>query len=54
MPSSSFRAIVKQISKLHEAIRDLLPPHQMKVGRARRFVVLFCQDIIIISLAEDV
>ncbi|XP_066279264.1 vacuolar protein sorting-associated protein 54-like isoform X1 [Branchiostoma lanceolatum] len=31
MPSSTFRSICKQISKLHEAIVDLLPPEQIRV-----------------------
>ncbi|XP_002736560.1 vacuolar protein sorting-associated protein 54-like [Saccoglossus kowalevskii] len=31
VPSASFRAICKQINKLHEAIIDLLPPEQIKV-----------------------
>ncbi|XP_035680170.1 vacuolar protein sorting-associated protein 54-like isoform X2 [Branchiostoma floridae] len=31
MPSSTFRTICKQISKLHEAIVDLLPPEQIRV-----------------------
>ncbi|XP_077993143.1 vacuolar protein sorting-associated protein 54-like [Glandiceps talaboti] len=31
VPSASFRAICKQIYKLHEAIIDLLPPEQIKV-----------------------
>jgi len=31
MPSSCFRAIVRQISKLHEAINGLLPSSQVQV-----------------------
>jgi len=31
MPSSCFRAIVRQISKLHEAIYGLLPSSQVQV-----------------------
>jgi len=31
MPSSCFRAICKQMAKLHEAIIDILPQEQVKV-----------------------
>ena len=32
MPSACFRAICKQMAKLHEAIVDILPQEQVKVG----------------------
>ena len=35
MPSACFRAICKQMAKLHEAIIDILPQEQIKVGASR-------------------
>ena len=37
MPSTCFRSICKQISKLHEAIIDILPEDQIKVGQVVPF-----------------
>jgi len=41
MPSSCFRAIVRQISKLHEAIYGLLPSPQVQVGSNNNYFLGF-------------
>jgi len=40
MPSSCFRAIVRQISKLHEAIYGLLPSSQVQVCKSHNYIII--------------
>ncbi|XP_078674296.1 vacuolar protein sorting-associated protein 54-like isoform X2 [Branchiostoma floridae x Branchiostoma belcheri] len=56
MPSSTFRNICKQISKLHEAIVDLLPPEQIRVLFTRinvSFKSHLQQQLVRLSVTND-
>jgi len=47
MPSACFRNVCKQMSKMHEAISELLPEEQMQVGLDSLFCNIYIYYIII-------